>query len=401
MKLTTILYGIILCLAIENGKYYTLADENGGEAPPPVNSGTDDQGAEDEVDGDRSPFTGVSHAPPAPAAKLGPDGKPLQLGPDGKPLQLGPDGKPLQLGPDGKPLQLGPDGKPLQLGPDGKPLQLGPDGKPLQLGPDGKPLQLGPDGKPLQLGPDGKPLQLGPDGKPLQLGPDGKPLKLGPDGKPLKLGPDGKPLQLGPDGKPLQLGPDGKPLKLGPDGKPLKLGPDGKPLQLGPDGKPLTPATGGAGTGDSSLKGGEKDAKIVKDGCNFYDKLDLGIKPFGEIKGNKTVCSVVLNQEFDAFLYACDGTSDPPKCPSEVKTEEGVVKIETLFSQATVTDQSAKYPSKPNVFHVITGKANKEFSASCVCSKKDGTKETMELTSSFKQAGILGILGFLVVYLMK
>nr|PVC53314.1 hypothetical protein MACL_00000161 [Theileria orientalis] len=158
--------------------------------------------------------------------------------------------------------------------------------------------------------------------------------------------------------------------------------------------QPSKPAT------DINLKGKE-EKKIVKDGCNFYDKLDLGVKPFGEIKGDKTVCTVKLNEEFDAFLYACDGTSDPPMCPGEVKTEDGVVKIESLFAQATVTNESEKFPSKPNVFHVITGKANKPFSASCVCSKKDGTKETMELTSSFKQAGILGILGLMVVYLIN
>lgn len=156
----------------------------------------------------------------------------------------------------------------------------------------------------------------------------------------------------------------------------------------------------GGPTVDSKLTG-DKQKKIIKDGCNFYDKLDLGIKPFGEIKGDKTVCSVKLNEEFDAFMYACDGTSDPPRCPDEVKTEEGVVSIKTLFSQVTVTNESARYVAKPNLFHVITGKANKPFSASCVCTKGNGTKETMELSSSFKQAGIFGILGLLVVYLMK
>ncbi|UKJ88282.1 hypothetical protein MACJ_000726 [Theileria orientalis] len=370
MKLTTILYGIILCLAIENGKYYTLAAGEDSQTPPPVSNLLDE--SEDHPDGSHPSGEGLHGAPP-----LVPEVPKTSAGTTPVSSPASGDGKSTATT-----TSTGTTTVSSPASGDGKSTATT-----TSTGTTTVSSPASGDGKSTAT-------TTSTGTTPVSSPASG-------DGKSTATTTS--------TGTTPVSSSSGDTVKPPASSSGTTVGPGGSASLSTGTTTTSSLVTPISSTGidivnladPSKLKGNEKDKKIVKDGCNFYDKLDLGVKPFGEIKGDKTVCTVKLNEEFDAFLYACDGTSDPPRCPSEVKTEEGVVNIKTLFSQVTVTDESDKFVSKPNVSHVITGKANKPFSASCVCTKKDGIKETMELTSSFKQAGILGILGFLIVYLMK
>ncbi|EKX74047.1 conserved hypothetical protein [Theileria equi strain WA] len=141
-------------------------------------------------------------------------------------------------------------------------------------------------------------------------------------------------------------------------------------------------------------QGSEQD-KLVDSGCNFSARTDMGVSPFSSIKKtDDEMCMVKTNDDVNTFLYSCDGVSEPATCPEVVKVDDSDVDIKTLFTQATCTDKTSEYGGI-RTFQVLTGKAQREFTAKCVCTKADGKSETMTITSSFGKVNIFAVVGIL------
>ncbi|KAK2194869.1 Cyclin-like superfamily [Babesia duncani] len=121
---------------------------------------------------------------------------------------------------------------------------------------------------------------------------------------------------------------------------------------------------------------------IINRGCNFSKYKGILIDKFSPTDSSNTMCSVILDEDFNGFLYACTGVSHPQNCPMDVIMGYAIVPFDTLVSSIALFKPSdVVIDPEDRVVYALVGDGLLKFEATCTCTTDDDTHYTITLIS--------------------